>query len=130
MKHQINLDYTIPVGDLAPYFEALQRGDALARKCKGCGRVSFPARSQCADCNGAEMQWHPLKGTARILFRTDGAGGSFALVQFDGADTQSTVALLNAAQTSDFGALVIAPDGGNGIWLDLTSNDARNDDVR
>ena len=95
MKHQLNLDYTIPVGDLAPYFDALQDGKALASECSGCGHVAFPARTQCGACGDADSKWKPLTGVGQILFRTDGGSGSFALVKFDGADTSSTVALIN-----------------------------------
>ena len=130
MKHQLTLDYTIPVGDLTPYFEALVQGKALASKCGGCGLVAFPARTQCATCVGKDMQWHPLSGAAQVIYRTDSARSSFALVQFAGADTQSTVALSNPVYRTDCGALIAPPNNTHGLWLELTPDETRNDDVR
>lgn len=127
MKHQLNLDYTIPSGDLAPYFESLEAGKALASKCEGCGAVAFPARAQCLSCDGKAMHWHPLSGAAQVIFRTDGAKGSFALVRFEGADTQSTVAIANSEQRSDFGKLTKPVKDALGLWVKL---ERRNDDVR
>lgn len=130
MKHQIHLDYTIPVGDLAPYFDALKEGKALASKCDACGKTAFPARLRCADCGNDQVGWHALSGRAKVVFRSDGMGGSFALVQFDGADTQSTVAIANPEITTDFGALMAPPNDGSGLWLEMIQDDTRNEDVR
>jgi len=46
-----------------------------------------------------------LSGEARIVYRCDGTEGSFALVQFDGADTQTVVRLDAMADTDTAGYL-------------------------
>jgi uncharacterized OB-fold protein len=121
MKYQMTLDYTIPFGDLAPYFEALQVGKALASECIKCGYVAFPARINCGACGSENTKWTPLKGTAHIQFQTDGASDSFALVKFDGADTASTVGLLNPNQETTIGSLVAPRGDAPGLWVELTS---------
>ena len=110
---------------------------ALASTCNACGHVAFPARTTCLRCAGDQINWTELPGTARVLFRTDGPTGSFALVRFDGADTNSTVALGNTAgghsetgttqaQKSSASTLrgrLIAPPGERpGLWLALTNS--------
>ena len=146
MKYQVILDYTIASGDLTPYFNALLAGRALASTCTSCRHVAFPARTTCQRCAGREFDWTELQGTASVLFRTDGQAGSFALVRFDGADTNSTVALGNPeacnseapelneeclpqaspnAQTLR-GRLIVPPGELPGLWLVLTTN---NDEI-
>ena len=47
----------------------------------------------------------PYWREARIVYRCDGSEGSFALVQFDGADTQSVVRLEAMAEADVVGYL-------------------------
>jgi uncharacterized OB-fold protein len=130
VKHQLVLDYTVPVGDLAPYFEALHAGVALASKCNSCGAVAFPARTRCGVCVGSEMTWKELDGTAQIMFRTNTPSESFALVKFAGADTSSTVRLRNPEITTPSGTLV-APDGDRpALWLELDTQRGGHDESR
>ena len=135
MKYRMMLDYDIATGDLTPYFDALAEGRALASTCTSCGHVAFPARTTCTRCAGQEINWTELTGTAQVLFRTDGPTDSFALVHFDGADTNSTVALSNPEAfepdvKSLHGRLVSPPDEQPGLWLALTTNNQENDDER
>lgn len=138
MKHKLTLDYTIPTGTLTPYFDALQDGKALASACTACGVVAFPARTLCGACGEKDMKWSPLKGTARILFRTDNCADestdkskvSFALVEFDGADTASTVALKNPEYKSTSGTLVAPKEGTSGLWLMLDETKIGENDGR
>ena len=118
MKHRIALEYTIPTGDLTPYFEALQSGRALASECNHCGTVAFPARTTCGACGGA-VSWLALPGTAQILFRTDAGARSYALVKFDGVDTATTVALTNPENTALSGTLAVPLGDAPGLWLRL-----------
>lgn len=128
MKHQLVLDYTVPVGDLAPYFEALHAGVALASKCNTCGAVAFPARTLCGVCVGNKMTWQELDGTGQVLFRTDTPSESFALVKFAGADTCSTVRLKNPEVTTTSGRLT-SPDGDRpALWMELKAIDGGHDD--
>lgn len=127
MKHQLNLDYTVPVGDLNPYFEALSEGKALASACANCGNVAFPARAQCGSCRETNMKWKPLDGTAKILFRTDTSNAGFALVAFEGADTRTTVGIVNPEQTTIYGKLVPPVGDALGLWLALDNEKVRDD---
>lgn len=128
MKYRLDLDYSIPLGDLAPYFDALARGEALASICNKCGVVAFPARAACADCPDAGIGWQRLEGTAQLMFRTQGQAGDFALVRFTGASTNSTVGLINPEQKSSVGKLVASPKDAPGLWLKLTNDNGGNDD--
>jgi hypothetical protein len=119
MKHQLKLNYSIPVGDLNPYFDALRDGKALASECNRCGKVAFPARIRCGACGDNNTTWKPLTGSAQILFRTDGGSGSFAIVKFDGADTCSTVALKNPDRNTTSGKLTAFVENSAGLCVDL-----------
>tara|TARA_R110002051_G_scaffold136488_6_gene209176 strand:- start:22447 stop:22836 length:390 start_codon:yes stop_codon:yes gene_type:complete len=119
MKHKISLDYTIAEGDLKPYFDALGRSEALASRCEGCGRVSFPLRIICGACGSHLVARLALTGLAKLVHRTDGATRSFALMKFAGADTLSTVALLNPTSQATTGRLRSPADGRPGLWVEL-----------
>ena len=92
---ELTLRYTHSLGDLAPYFEGLAAGRAVAARCTACGRSWFPPRLGC--CSGAEAtRWTTLAGTGHIVAGTNGggalpfggdpAGEGLALVALDGAD--------------------------------------------
>jgi len=119
VKYPINLQYTIAEGGLAPYFEALTRSEALASECKSCQRVAFPARMVCGACGSHQVQWTALSGLANLIYRTDGTELSFALVKFAGADTLSTVGLLNPGSQTTSGRLRSLANGQSGIWIEL-----------
>ena len=104
IDHQMTLDYTLAPGTLAPFVEGLQMGVAMSRRCGGCDRVSFPPLRVCS-CGAATGDWLQLSGVAKVIWRTDGADGSFALAQFEGADTQSVVALHNIDKGAETGCL-------------------------
>lgn len=126
MKHTLTLEYSIPTGDLSQYFDALNAGKALASACCACGHVAFPARVICPECKTKTFDWQPLTGTAQVLFRTDAGDASYALVQFDGADTCSTVALTNPENQTTTGTLIAPIAGQTGLWLAL--DDIQNGD--
>ena len=119
MKHHISLDYTLPEGGLKPYFEALQRGDVLASKCASCGDVAYPVRVLCQACGTEPIDWVSLPGTATVVQRTDGQSTSYALVRFTGADTLSTVALINPTSQARTGRLSVPSGDRPGLWLKL-----------
>lgn len=119
MKLQINLNYSISEGDLKPYFDALQSGEALASACPHCRQVVYPARLVCNACGSQEMNWKTLCGTAQIIHRTDGAKTGFALVRFSGADTLTTVALANPESMAITGRLSVPIGERLGLWLEL-----------
>ena len=88
-----SLDYNLETGWLSPFVKGLQSGQAIARKCQFCSKVSFPPIRVCF-CGEDAGDWITLQGPATVIWRTYGADGDFALVQFDGASTGSVVRLL------------------------------------
>ena len=91
----VRLRYAHGLGGLAPYFAGLERGVAMATRCRGCGRTWFAPRLACA-CGGRAMDWVELTGRGTIVALTRGRAtlpgtGSvdefaFALIRLDGAD--------------------------------------------
>lgn len=92
---EVTLRYAHALGGLAPYFDGLAAGLAVAATCPACRRTWFPPRLGC--CSRAEVvQWTTLAGTGRIVAGTNGggtlpfgggpAGEGLALVALDGAD--------------------------------------------
>ena len=91
----IGVRYTHSLGALAPYFDGLAAGRAIASTCPACGRTWFPPRLGCCSRVGPP-QWTTLAGTGRIVAGTNGggtlpfgggpAGEGLALVALDGAD--------------------------------------------
>ena len=104
ITHQLNLTYSLSPGWMAAFVTGLREGKSIARRCDGCARVSFPPLRIC-ECGVGAGIWIELAGTAKIIHRTDGQDGSFALVQFDGADTQSVVRLDHIGQGQDTGRI-------------------------
>lgn len=127
MKVRLVLDYSINEGVLQPYFDGLRAGRAIASRCDHCNHVAFPARSTCAICRADTISFQPLSGRAEVVHRSDGPAASHALVRFEGADTQTTVALGNPQSTEPFGTLCKPPanQANNetshrpGLWLCL-----------
>ena len=118
---ELSLRYDHGLGDLAPYFEALGQGRAMARRCTACGHVWFPPHAVCPE-DAQPCEWLELDGTgtvvsvtktrARLPFTETEQDHVFALVSMDGAD--------NAA----FGRL--AADAGNaspGLRVRLVAGD-------
>ena len=91
----LTLRYAHALGGLAPYFEGLAAGRAVASTCSGCGRTWFPPRLGCCSRAGA-AQWTTLAGAGRVVAGTSGggtlpfgggpAGEGLALIALDGAD--------------------------------------------
>ena len=92
---ELTLRYAHSLGGLAPYFEGLAAGRAVAARCARCGRTWFPPRPGCCAQAGT-ARWTTLAGTGRIVAGTTGggplpfgggaAGEGLALVALDGAD--------------------------------------------
>ena len=121
IAHTLTLDYQLQSGWLEPYVQGLLQGSALARCCSACKKTSFPPVRVC-ECNSSDGEWVGLTGEARILNRCDGSDGSYALVHFKGADTNTVVQLKDMAECNQVGylqtpessnpALVLAPASG------------------
>ncbi|WDR00548.1 hypothetical protein PSC71_07260 [Devosia sp. J2-20] len=128
MKRQMVLDYTLVFGALAPYAEAVRAGEALASVCQHCGHTAFPARIVCPQCTGNVIAWKKLSGRARILQRTAGLEQTFALVQFDGAETRSIVRLHAIDPHLSHGRLIAPHDELIGLWLGADAPDSGKED--
>jgi hypothetical protein len=53
------------------------------------------------------------------VFRTEGRTHSYALVKFEGADTLSTVGLIDPERQTSYGTLVESASDMPGLWLAL-----------
>lgn len=119
MKYALALNYRLPEGRLAPYFDALRAGRARASHCESCGGAFFPARLRCTTCQADCQNWRDLSGRAEVMARTGGEDDRFALARFDGATCLTTVALVNPAIHATHGLLVAPPDDRPGLYLSL-----------
>jgi len=99
LEYQLTLDYQLQAGWLEPFVHGLQQGIAVARCCTACKKTTFPPVRVC-QCSHVQGDWVNLSGEAHIVHRCVGSEGSFALVQFVGADTQ-TVTRLDAMEDTD-----------------------------
>jgi len=104
IDYQLTLDYQLQSGWLEPFVQGLQQSKVVAMRCKACRKTTYPPVHAC-HCHLIEAEWVTLSGKARIVHRCDGTEGSFALVQFDGADTQTVVRLNDMALDDVFGYL-------------------------
>jgi len=82
----------------------------------------------CGACGYNAFDWVELSGSAQIVWRTDGTQNSFALVKFDGADTTSTVGIVNPKITNTNGTLVAPQGDAPGLWLKLKDTLGGTDD--
>ena len=123
INHRLVLDYKLSAGWLEPWVEGIARGTALGRRCDGCGRVSFVPLRHC-NCGENNGSWIELPGTATIDVCTDGADGAFALVSFDGADTQTVARLKGFDGDQRRGAIVQPGDDLPAVVLRPFSDEA------
>ena len=103
--YQQILNYSLNSGWLTPFVTGLKAGKAKARKCNCCSKVSFPPLRVCL-CGSAEGAWQDLSGTGTIIWRTTGPDGDFALVQCDGADTQTIMRLIEFGANVTHGKII------------------------
>lgn len=120
----LHLQHRMPLGELAPYFEALLAGRALATRCTVCGRSWYAPRLACPQ-HGLQTQWHELPGHGRVLAVTRADGPlpfrdaapsmhSFALVAMAGADNQCFARLSPSAS---------ALQPGQTVWISRAAGD-------
>lgn len=65
---------------VADFVKHLEEGRIVATKCKGCGKLYFPPRADCANCLSSEMEWTQLSGKGKLITYTT---ASFAPVGFE-----------------------------------------------
>ena len=105
ISHHLALDYTLSSGWMTPFVEGVKAGVATGRQCSDCPKVSFPPVRIC-HCGSTNGTWIGLSGQAEIIWRTDGCDGSFALARFEGANTLSSVKLIDVDADTTHGKLV------------------------
>ncbi len=89
---KVELDYSYSLGDLKPYFDALQEGRALASECPECREVKFPPRLQC-DRDRNMAGWKELTGLGTVKRITTGRNETLAQIAMDGANNLCLVRL-------------------------------------
>lgn len=47
-----------------PYYDALEQGKILGRKCRECGHVEYPPYLICNKCGCLETEWYEISGKA------------------------------------------------------------------
>ena len=92
---ELRLHYAHGLGELSPYFAGLERGAAIATRCRDCHRTWFAPRLVCA-CGCRTLDWVELRGRGTIVALTRGRATlrslatadefGFALIRMDGAD--------------------------------------------
>ncbi len=65
-RRVLDLRYRIPVAQISNFFSGLGEGKVRGTRCKRCGSLYFPPRSQCSYCMGEETEWVDLKGDATL----------------------------------------------------------------
>lgn len=48
------------------YYEKLEEGKIMGRKCKRCGAVEFPPVLACNSCSGTDMEWVEISKKAKM----------------------------------------------------------------
>lgn len=48
------------------YYEALEEGKIMGKKCPECGTVQFPPRIVCNECGCMEQEWVEMSGKAEL----------------------------------------------------------------
>ena len=55
---------------IADFVKHLEEGEIAAIKCKACGRLYFPPRADCIDCQSSDVEWIPLSGRGTLITYT------------------------------------------------------------
>ncbi len=48
------------------FYEELEKGRIMGRRCKRCGAVEFPPVLACNSCSGTDMEWIEISGRAKM----------------------------------------------------------------
>ena len=51
---------------VATYYEKLEEGKIMGRKCPKCGNVEFPPVYACNACGNYETEWYEISGKAKV----------------------------------------------------------------
>jgi len=83
------------------FINYLEEGKVMGTKCKECGAVYFPPRSDCAKCLHSNMEWFEVTGTGALLSFSE---LKYAPVGFED-DLPYTIALLDYGDYKVFGRI-------------------------
>lgn len=79
----------------------LEEGKVMGTRCKECGAIYFPPRSDCFRCLRSDTEWFEISGTGRLL--------SFSQLNYGPAgfedDLPYTIALLDYGEYKVFGKI-------------------------
>jgi uncharacterized OB-fold protein len=52
--------------DSAGFWEGTAAGELRIQRCTNCGRLRFPPRPMCPNCNSLDHEWKPMSGKGRM----------------------------------------------------------------
>lgn len=83
------------------FIDYLEKGKVMGTKCKDCGAVYFPPRSDCFKCLDSNMEWFEVSGAGKLLSFSELKYGP---VGFEN-DLPYTIALLDYGDYKVFGRI-------------------------
>jgi len=83
------------------FIDYLEKGKVMGTKCKDCGALYFPPRSDCSKCLDSNMEWFEVTGTGKLLSYSELKYGP---VGFEN-DLPYTIALLDYGNHKVFGRI-------------------------
>ncbi|MEW6671717.1 MAG: Zn-ribbon domain-containing OB-fold protein [Thermodesulfobacteriota bacterium] len=98
------------------FVDFLEAGKVMGTRCKSCGLVFFPPRSDCYQCLSSDMQWFEVSGTGKLVTY---AKLQYAPVGFE-ADLPYAIALLDYGAYKVFGRIAgDLPDNEIKVGMDM-----------
>ena len=90
-----------PITRVNDFIGYLEEGKVMGTRCKECGAIYFPPRSDCFRCLRSDTEWFEVSGTGRLL--------SFSQLNYGPAgfedDLPYTIALLDYGEYKVFGKI-------------------------
>ena len=83
------------------FVDYLEEGKVMGTKCKDCGALYFPPRSDCSKCLDSNVEWFEVSGTGKLLSYSELKYGP---VGFED-DLPYTIALLDYGNHKVFGRI-------------------------
>ena len=83
------------------FVDYLEKGKVMGTKCKDCGALYFPPRSDCSKCLDSNMEWFQVSGTGKLMSFSELKYGP---VGFED-DLPYTIALLDYGNHKVFGRI-------------------------
>jgi len=56
--------------DIRAYYDGLEKGVLMARRCTKCAKITFPPTACCEHCGSFAVEWVALSGKGTLLFAT------------------------------------------------------------